>query len=840
MARSKSYKRYASGGNPRNLQLAAGLRPMEEQTNRKVRQLEKLAGQQNTQSREYLQDMRGKLSREADNRKEVYEIEEVTPRKLRAEALKNNNIRQQENFKQRIKDQEDLAQVWADLSPTLARTLSETASTAVDFFQKKASIEEYRKLVASGEITNISNYYAITRATKAKELDKIIEQRAVLLEKYKKTGKIEFKQEADYLDSNQKLRNPHTISKAADDAIATASGAVDDLIAEMLTDKETGQLTADHTDIASHIQFRGMEVIYQLGINPKSADGLRIQKKYRSLALTYEHQWSLRHEHASQTDTINTNVEALGSSTTYEEKNVAFKNIFVSLSALPEQNSSGVWSQVFGKNKISEFESKAAELLQTPKYASNWELFKEEFFGQTLENPDGYVIVGAKGDLNKPHNRLLGKHPNLESRLLLKFEKANKDYTKAQEAEKKSKDLDEATPFITAVDNGDYDKRPQALWRDYWKLKHNPVVNKKLGNRLHFSDVSINKGLHKSQLFRDMHSGTTRTIVESWMTGPERDQDITWAHDNFYELADILNVEINKLDDRLLTTGKEKLTSLLNDNPISKSRHESAGPIERDMAAFMLTYFVENRGRFEDGTKGAQAAWDTAKAQLNFMLGLDEKNVPVKADPDTNIRGHGEFRHREGSTGESRTVFLNNVGTVYNGTSAGEIQNVIDGDTEDAKGKEARLNSLINSVAIEAKDHFSDSFLYEAATDRHHTANHPILQQIYPALKKLGIKPKDFLQRVVETRFPNTKEQKDLFVRTVGSDWCDEHFKPAQNIKNPNDKIMAVCMDRVSKQTGEQLHSLALYASVNPKVKEWLLKKRNELLATQVEESDGR
>lgn len=828
MARSKSYKRYASGGNPRNLQLAAGLRPMEEQTNRKVRQLEKLAGQQSTQSREYLQDMRGKLSREADNRKEVYEIEEVTPRKLRSEALKNNNIRQQENFKQRIKDQEDLAQVWADLSPTLARTLSETASTTVDFFQKRSSVEEYNKSVARGDIINISNFYAIQKAKKADELNKIIEQRAILLEKYKKTGKVEFKQEADYLRSLEKTSNPYTRSKRANDAIAMAPATVDDLISKMLTDEETGQLLADHKDIASHIQFRGMEVIYQLGLNPKSADGIKVQEKYRSLALTYEHQWSLRHEHASETDIINTNVEALGSSTTYEDKNNAFKNIFVSLSALPEQSRSGVWTEVFGKNKISEFESKAAELLQTPKYASNWELFKEEVLGKTLENPLGYVIVGAKGDLTKKHNRLLGKHPDLESRLLLEFEKANRDYTKAQQAKKESKDLNDATPFITAVDNGDYDGRPKDLLRDYWKFRHNPVVNKKLGNRLHFSDESINKGLYKSQIFNDMRSGITRTIVESWMTGPERDQDITWAHDNFYELADILNVEVNKLDDELLTTGKEKLTSLLNDNPLSTSRHESAGPIERDMAAFLLTYFVNNRGRFEEGTKGARAAWDTAQAQLNFMLGLDEKNVPVKADPDTGIRGHGEFRHREGSTGESRTVFLNNVGTVYNGTSAGEIRSVIDGDTEDAKGKQARLNYLINAVGVDAKDHFTDSFLLETKDTKGHPANHPILQQIYPHLNKFGISRKEFLGEVVKVRFPDSKDQKDKFVETIGSDWCDEHFKPAQNIKNPNDKIMAVCMDRVSKQTNIPKSFLALYASADPKVKEYLLEKRDK------------
>ena len=95
---------------------------------------------------------------------------------------------------------------------------------------------------------------------------------------------------------------------------------------------------------------------------------------------------------------------------------------------------------------------------------------------------------------------------------------------------------------------------------------------------------------------------------------------------------------------------------------------------------------------------------------------------------------------------------------------------------------------------------------------------------------------KEFLQEVINKRFPNAKEQKDIFVETVGSDWCDEHYKPAENINNPNDKLMGVCMDRVSKQTNTPIPILALNASALPKVKEFLLKERDEI---QAEEIDG-
>ena len=242
----------------------------------------------------------------------------------------------------------------------------------------------------------------------------------------------------------------------------------------------------------------------------------------------------------------------------------------------------------------------------------------------------------------------------------------------------------------------------------------------------------------------------------------------------------------------------------------------------------MLNYYVNNRNKFDS----SNAAWEASKAQLNFMLGIDANGLPIDPDPDTRIRGHGEFKHRVGNTGDNRIVFLSKVGTVYGNTSSGEIKEVLDGN----KTKKQKSNFLLDAVAIQSQDHFSDALLLEAAATNGHTANHPLLGQVYPHLKALGMTRKEFLQEVINKRFPNTKEQKDIFVETVGSDWCDEHFKPAQNIKNPNDKLMGVCMDRVSKQTNTPISILALYASALPKVKEFLLKERDEI---QAEEIDG-
>ena len=140
--RSKSLRKYASGGNPRYSTLDAGLTAMKQQSDTQIRQLEKLSGQRERADNIFLDSLKGKLSREADNRKEVYEIEEVAPRKLKGDALEKNNQRLQEQFKQKIKEQDDLSATWGELAPSLAKAGAELWSASRGFLDTRAAVDD--------------------------------------------------------------------------------------------------------------------------------------------------------------------------------------------------------------------------------------------------------------------------------------------------------------------------------------------------------------------------------------------------------------------------------------------------------------------------------------------------------------------------------------------------------------------------------------------------------------------------------------------------------------------------------------------------------------------------
>ena len=829
--RSKSLRRYASGGNPRYSTLDAGLTAMRQQSDTQIRQLEKLSGQRERADNIFLDSFKGKLSREADNRKEKYEIEEVTPRKMRADALEKNNQRLQERFQQKIKEQDDLAATWGELAPSLAKAGTELWSASRGFLDTRAAVNDYEDLIRNGTLDKLSQFQVATDKKGQKIFGDYTNLFTSRLSHYLKTGDINAKKEAEVMLYQLKTNNPKLRDKLVADVKADISSIIRDTIAMVEDPESESPIKVDHKNVASIIHFRGVELCRQLGINPKSKSGLEIQKAFRSEGLKYEQQYTFGYEYNRDSAVVNGQPDLIKVShkdNDYEGANNNWKIMVSTYQSLPVQSRSGEWSAPINVNPIESFKDLLKEQMHNPRYANNYTLFAEEMYGKNAANPYGYVIVNPEGDTNKKHNRILGKHPNLENEMLIEWSRIYDNVKKAEQKSTEAKYAAEAGPFIDSVKNGDFKGKDAELWKAFDKYKNNPVVKATIGRSLAFSDETIKKDLLKSQLFRDLRSGNTSAIIDSWISAPEGDQDITWAHDNLFEIADLENVELNKLDNHLVDMGDKNLTTIIKDNPLTQSRHYSTNEIANDAAAFMLNYYVNNRNKFDS----SNAAWEASKAQLNFMLGIDANGLPIDPDPDTRIRGHGEFKHRVGNTGDNRIVFLSKVGTVYGNTSSGEIKEVLDGN----KTKKQKSNFLLDAVAIQSQDHFSDALLLEAAATNGHTANHPLLGQVYPHLKALGMTRKEFLQEVINKRFPNTKEQKDIFVETVGSDWCDEHFKPAQNIKNPNDKLMGVCMDRVSKQTNTPISILALYASALPKVKEFLLKERDEI---QAEEIDG-
>ena len=822
--RSKSFRRYASGGNPRFSTLDAGLTAMRQQSDTQIRQLEKLSGQREKQDNIFVRALESKLAREAENRKEVYEIEEIAPRKMRADALETNNQRRQDRFQQTIKEQEDLASTWGELSPTIAEATFKLASATQDYVNIQNATDDYKELVQSGYLNDLSKFHDI----QVKEGNKIVSAHVDLINKkaaeYLKTGDPTVKKEHDVLLYKYKTRNPKLQDLKAADIEADIDGFVRDFISMMEDPNSENPVKVDHTNVAALLQFRGAEVCRQIGVNPKSKAGLRIMKAFRKKGLEYQEQYTLGYEYNRDSAVVNGQIDIIKDShksNDYESANNNWKIMSSTYSTLPVESRSGEWSAPINVNPKESFKDLAIELMYNPRYANNWTLFSEEVLGKNSANKYGYEIVNPEGDITKKHNRILGKHPNLENELLVEWGRIHEGVKKTEKKAIEAKQTVDATKFIDKVKTGFYRKSENQgkLWKDFKSYQNNPIAVAALGRSLGFADESLDPNLLHDTLFKALRSGDTEAIVSAWISADESNQEINFAHKSLGELAEVLHQPIDKLDNKLVKIGESKITSIIKDNALNKSRHFSAEGMDKEMASFIATYFIQNRNNYETADQTYQAA----TTELNAMLGINADGTLQKPDSKTRIRGFGQFAHRVGTTGNLQVVFLSKIGTLYGNSSSGEVQGMLDGDMKAFDSRKSKINYLVNVVANEAQDDFTDEALLEVFNSNGHTANHPLLEQIYPHLKKLNLTKKEFLDRVGFVR--SGEEGKDLFVQMTGADWCESTYDGPKVISNLNDKIMSTCFTRYREQLGLEPWEAAMLGSSNLKVREYIINK---------------
>ena len=157
MATKKYLTKYARGSK-QTPKLVDGLRAMQIQSQTQTQALQNLKTEQAKQDAQYSSglDRAGKVA-EA-NRKLKQQIEVEIPEKLQQNALKRNNITQQNNFKVKIKEQQELAKAWGKLSPTLAANAEKAIGNAIDYFQTEAGIAEYESELADGTVGSINKF----------------------------------------------------------------------------------------------------------------------------------------------------------------------------------------------------------------------------------------------------------------------------------------------------------------------------------------------------------------------------------------------------------------------------------------------------------------------------------------------------------------------------------------------------------------------------------------------------------------------------------------------------------------------------------------------------------
>ena len=276
MATKKYLTKYARGSK-QIPKLEDGLRAMQIQSQTQTQALEKRKNEQKLFDASYSTGLDRAAKAAEANRKLVQKIEVELPDKLRADALKRNNITQQNNFKVKIKEAQDLAKTWGQLSPTLAANVQKAVGNAIDYFQTEAGIAEYEEELANGTVGSITQVYQKAKS-KVDFLD-FSQKRFDAAMKMVKTGSIDAKQDFDYLTNVNSTRNPVTKELFYMQHVKNFDGFERDF----LKFAEQQGIPVDKKSVVGLYQFRAQELMKQNGINPKSELGLKLQNLYLSL-----------------------------------------------------------------------------------------------------------------------------------------------------------------------------------------------------------------------------------------------------------------------------------------------------------------------------------------------------------------------------------------------------------------------------------------------------------------------------------------------------------------------------------------------------------------------------
>ena len=276
MATSKYLRKYAKGGNPRFTQVNDGLRAMQQQSKTIVDGLKTAALQQKQQDELMISGMDRKFKNEAENRKLLNEIEVETPFKLQKAALDRNKKSELKSLADQAKEYDNLAGVWGALSPQLAKQFQGLAENTRDFVNTNNAIDDFNRISSDGTLDNY--YYLYDKVNEGTAYDDAVNE---LSKNYKaafEDGKLDAKADFDYLQNELKIKNPILQKLIVKDLTDNFSRQGEDIkgIAQQMG------LDLTKNNITKLYQFRSLEILKQLGINPKSEAGFKICLLYTS------------------------------------------------------------------------------------------------------------------------------------------------------------------------------------------------------------------------------------------------------------------------------------------------------------------------------------------------------------------------------------------------------------------------------------------------------------------------------------------------------------------------------------------------------------------------------
>lgn len=797
MATKKYLTKYARGSK-QIPKLEDGLRAMQIQSQTQTQALEKRKNEQKLFDASYSTGLDRAAKAAEANRKLVRQIEVETPEKLRADALKRNNITQQNNFKVKIKEQQELAKTWGKLSPTLASNVQKAIGNAIDYFQTEAGIAEYESELADGTVGSINQVYQKAKS-KVDFLD-FSQQRFNAIQEYLKTGNIDEKQTFDYLTNVNETRNPVTREIFYLNHVKNFDGFERDF----LKFAEQQGIPVDKKSVVGLYQFRAQELMKQNGINPKSELGLKLQNLYRQKGFTAENQFTLGDDYEKQTQVINGFSERIKAISNekftradfssdaeyenvkkafYNRKNALFVDTIASVNARPIQKRDGTYSKAVVPNTRANIVGWAKSEMDN---YNDFQTYLEHVMGVTPESPNGYLIPGA--DKDTPKNHILAKFPYLKQELADDFAERFRKKEQDQNTLNKARLQNDALKYQQRMNDGYYKENPDAFFADWEASNGNQYARELFAGSLGFKSQYINAETLSSTIVQAYKNGDMRLVYHAWAALPDEQQKIGFIYDDLNGLAQAVGVQFEDLDDHIKKITDATIDEVEKDGILDKS----AGPSASTMSDYMRSELLSRYAADRSGTPSER--YSRAKESIDKQLGY-VNGVLVNFDKD-GYRGSGLFKQKQGKSGATnRIIFTRFAGENFGNISSFEI----DATLGDTKGQ-SRVNGLVDLVAADMGSNrptINNTHLYNLLKTG--KTNNALLNKLMDESVLQGVQKEDFVNTLKNTVDADARTKKA--VMQWGADkWCDEILGARAAGMSNDQKALQVCVNAIEAQ----------------------------------------
>ena len=820
MSTNKYYKKYASGGSFKNRKLDDGLRAMQEQTKSKIGGIETVRKQLVQDRNEHMKALDRKNQKEAQNRADVYKLEVEMSHKLRSNALAQNHKTQVESFQTEANEYRNRAKMWAELTPTLAKTFGDLADDVETHINTKNAIKEFNRMETEGVFQKLN--VVQNKIISDSDTIGIANDRYTNVSEYAKTGDVDAKLRFDYVSKINATRNP-VLQEMIYNKYRDNFAGIDDEWKNFLL---TNNITVTKENALALYQYRGMEALREYGIDPNSKLGVKMMRLFTSRGANYETQIGLKDDkrfYSEQASKASEIIESLSKplnpsdypttaqyefavKTQDEQRNAAWIDLASSLQAIPIGSEDNL-SRPISPNLKENLLDWAKDNMKDYQFSDD---FMRDMFGKTKRNPNGYLIPGADRNSKNPKDRILGKFPNLEKEMLELFAE---EYDKSEADRARLTDNRhriDANILQDKLNSGYYDKpeNRDEFWVDWENSNGNPHARKVFAGSLGYKSEYINQNTINSTIVQNYKAGNLAEVYTAWASlESDSKQEIGFIVKDLQELATLYGVEVKQLDKEIRSYTSGQIDMVINRESLDKTAHTTAKQKDLEALGFLLEHFKNNNV----GT--AFDRWEQAKAALDAKLGIVNGTA---VSFQNGLRGSGEFLQKQGKSGRTnQTIFVKDAGENFGNITSLEIEM----DLEGVRNPQKRLQKLARLVDDDLKSpertgaqpSISNEDLAEllstGETDNR-LLNHLMKEENLGKVTKA-----DFINSI-KNKVDNT-----LIFQWGGEDWCNYILGPASGGLTNNQKAIGVCARAIEKQFDVKAYEFLINPSLKDRFK---------------------